>query len=163
MTLPVFTMTRLFDAPRDLVWRTWTDPELVQRWYGPGVETVLHEFNPTPGGLWLNEMRMGENSMYQRMEFTEVEPPARLVILMSNSTAEWEPTDSPMNPTWPRTLLTTVTFAEAGDQTEMVLTWEPHGASDEQVEAFRAALGDLDKGWGKGMEVVAEILAELLA
>jgi len=161
MTLPVFVLKRTFDAPRDLVWRTWTDPDLVQRWYGPGVETVLHEFNPTPGGLWLNEMRMGDNSMYQRTEFTEVEPPSRLVMLMSNSDANWEPADSPMNPNWPRTLLTTITLTENGDQTDMVLEWAPHNATDDQIEAFRAALGDLDKGWGAGMDIVAEILAEL--
>ena len=161
MTLPVFVLERTFDAPRDLVWRTWTDPDLVQRWYGPGVENVLHRFDAKPGGVWLNEMRMGDKSMYQRTEFTEVDPPSKLVMLMSTSNADWEPIDSPMNPNWPRTLLTTVTFAENGSQTDLVLTWAPHEATSAQIEAFRAALGDLDKGWGAGMAIIAEILAEL--
>lgn len=161
MTLPVFVLTRTFDAPRDLVWRAWTDPDLVQRWYGPGVETVLHRFDPKPGGLWLNEMRMGENSMYQRTEYTEADPPSKLVMLMSTSNADWEPIDSPMNPNWPRTLMTTVTFAGNGSRTDLVLTWVPHAATSHQIEAFRAALNDLDKGWGAGMAIIAEILAEL--
>ena len=36
--LPEFVFTRIFSTPRDLVWRAWTDPDLLLRWYGPGVE-----------------------------------------------------------------------------------------------------------------------------
>ncbi len=36
--LPEFVLDRVFDAPRELVWRAWTDPELLHRWYGPGVK-----------------------------------------------------------------------------------------------------------------------------
>ena len=53
--LPEYVLERIFDAPRELVWRAWTDPELLQHWYGPGVETIIHEFDLKPGGAWLNE------------------------------------------------------------------------------------------------------------
>ncbi len=56
--LPEFAMDRVFDAPRELVWRAWTDPELLHRWYGPGVETVIHKFDLEPCVVWLNEMKM---------------------------------------------------------------------------------------------------------
>ena len=56
--LPEFVLDRAFDAPRELVWRAWTDPELLNRWYGPGVETIIHKFNLEPEGTWLNEMKM---------------------------------------------------------------------------------------------------------
>ncbi|VAW52532.1 hypothetical protein MNBD_GAMMA05-1118 [hydrothermal vent metagenome] len=55
--LPVFIVDRIFDAPREMVWRAWTDIEYLQRWYGPGAETTIHEFNLEPGRLWLNEMK----------------------------------------------------------------------------------------------------------
>lgn len=60
--LPEFVLDREFNAPRELVWRAWTDPALLQRWYGPGVETVIHEFDLEPGGVWLNEMKMSGGS-----------------------------------------------------------------------------------------------------
>ena len=163
MTHPKFVMTRDFAAPKALVWRTWTEAELVQRWYGPGVETVIHEFDPKPGGLWLNEMKMGDRSMNQRMEFTEVSPTDRLVMLMSNADAEWNVVSSPMMPDWPRVLLTTVEFFDVDGQTKLALTWEPHDASKAEEAAFAAAIPDLDKGWGAGMEIIAEILAEMQA
>ena len=156
-----FEMHRQFAAPPALVWRTWTEPDLVERWYGPGVDTVIHTFEPKVGGLWLNEMRMGERSMYQRMEYTEVTPTSKLVMLMSNSDSDWNVITSPMMPDWPRTLLTTVTFDAEGDGTKLTLTWEPHDATDAERAAFQGALGDLDKGWGAGMDIIAEILAEL--
>jgi uncharacterized protein YndB with AHSA1/START domain len=80
--LPTYVLERAFDAPRALVWKTWTDPELLARWYGPNVETIIHRLDVKPGGLWLIEMKMGDRSSYQRTEFTEVVAPERLVCLM---------------------------------------------------------------------------------
>ena len=85
-----------------MVWRTWTERELVARWYGPGVDTVIHTFDVRPGGLWLNEMRMQGRSMYQRMEYTEVRPTPLLAMLMSTTNEAWEVLDNPMLPEWPR-------------------------------------------------------------
>ena len=62
--LPTYILEREFDAPRELVWRTWTEAELLSHWYGPGVETVIHKLDVTPGGVWLNEMKWGGNSNY---------------------------------------------------------------------------------------------------
>ena len=78
--MPEYMIERVFDAPRELVWKAWTDPEYLARWYGPGVETVIHGFDLVPGGTWLNEMKFGDNSDYQRADFIEVEPPAQLVL-----------------------------------------------------------------------------------
>jgi uncharacterized protein YndB with AHSA1/START domain len=54
--LPEYILDRTFDAPRELVWRAWTPSELLSRWYGPGVDTIIHKFDLRPGGEWLIEM-----------------------------------------------------------------------------------------------------------
>jgi uncharacterized protein YndB with AHSA1/START domain len=159
--LPTYVLERVFNAPRELVWKTWSDPSLLSRWYGPRVETIVHRLDLKPGGLWLIEMRWGGNSNYQRVEYTEVTPPARLVWLHSSSDAEWNITASPMMADWPRVLLTTVTFEEDGAQTKMRLTWVPHEASEVEIACFAAAIDGLDRGWGAGMELLAELLIEL--
>lgn len=161
MALPEFVLERRFNAPRALVWRSWTEPELLARWYGPGVETVIHKLDVTPGGLWLNEMRMGGGSHYQRVEYTEVIAPEKLVWLHSVSDGDWNISANPMMPDWPRVLLTTVTFEEKDGQTDVRLTWVPHEASEAEIACFAGAIAGLDKGWGKGMELLAELLAEL--
>jgi uncharacterized protein YndB with AHSA1/START domain len=161
--LPTYVLDRVFDAPRELVWRTWTDPKLLPRWYGPKVETIVHRFELKPGGLWLVEMKWGGNSMYQRVEYTEVTPPERLVWLHSSSDADWNVIPSPMMKGWPRVLLTTVTFEEDGAQTKLRLTWVPHEASEAEIACFAVAIGGAEKGWAAGMELLAKLLAELQA
>lgn len=45
--------TRIFDAPRKLVWKAWTDPNHVAHWWGPnGFTNTIHEMNVAPGGVW---------------------------------------------------------------------------------------------------------------
>ena len=161
--LPIYVLERTFDAPRELVWKTWTDPELLPRWYGPNVETIIHRLDLKPGGLWLLEMKRGGKSMYQRVEYTEVLPPERLVWLHSSSDADWNVIASPMMADWPRVLLTTVTFEEAGAQTRMRLTWVPHEASAAEIACFAATIDGMGRGWNAGMELLAKLLAELQA
>jgi uncharacterized protein YndB with AHSA1/START domain len=161
--LPVFEMKRTFAAPRELVWKAWTDPALIARWYGPNAETIIHRLDLKPGGLWLLEMRWGEKSMFQRVEFTEVTPPERLVWLHANADGDWNIISNPMMPDWPRLLHTTVTFQEDGDRTSMRLTWVPHDASAAEIACFAAAMDNMGKGWGAGMALLEELLAELQA
>lgn len=158
---PTYVLERTFNAPRELVWKTWTDPVLLARWYGPNVETIIHRLDVRPGGLWLNEMKMGPRSMYQRSEFTEVLAPGRLVCLMSDADADWNPQPNPRMPDWPRILLTTVTLAEAGAQTKMQLTWTPHQASAVEIACFAASMDNLGMGWAAGMKLIEDILVEL--
>jgi uncharacterized protein YndB with AHSA1/START domain len=161
--LPTYVLERVFDAPRELVWKTWTDRKLLSRWYGPRAETIVHRLELKPGGLWLVEMRWGGNSHYQRVEYTEVSPPERLVWLHSSSDADWNVIPSPMMAGWPRVLLTTVTFEEDGARTRLRLTWVPHEASEAEIACFAAAIDRMGKGWDAGMELLAKLLAELQA
>jgi uncharacterized protein YndB with AHSA1/START domain len=161
--LPTYRLERTFDAPRELVWKTWTDPALLPRWYGPMVTTITHKLELRPGGLWLLEMQRGGKSSYQRAEYTEINIPERLVWLHSSTDANWNIIRSPMMAHWPLVLLTIVTFREAGAKTKTTLTWTPHKASEAEIACFANAIESLDKGWGAGMELLEALLAELQA
>lgn len=159
--LPEYVLDREFNAPREMVWRAWTDPELLARWYGPNVETIIHKFDLKPGGVWLNEMKMGDKSMLSKMAFEEVSPPEKMVWLHSMTDADWNVVANPMMPDWPRTLLTTVTFKEAGGKTKVRLSQVPVDASEAEIKCFADAMANMDGGWGKGFAIIDEILAEL--
>jgi len=161
--LPTYLLERVFDAPRELVWKAWTDPQLLPRWYGPRAETIVHRLELKPGGLWLVEMRWGGNSMYQRVEYIDVTAPERLVWLHSSSDAGWNVIRSPRMADWPRVLLTTVTFEADGGRTKLRLTWVPHEASEAEIACFAAAIDRMGKGWEAGMELLTKLLAELQA
>lgn len=159
--LPEYRLNRRFNAAPHLVWRTWTEPELLAHWYGPGVETVIHKLDVTPGGLWLNEMRMGGSSMYQKAEYREVVDGARLVMVMSTTDENWEISTNPRMPDWPRTLWTDVSFTADGDGTALELIWTPHEASEAEIACFAGAVSGAGQGWEKGMDLLEEMLADL--
>ena len=159
--LPTYVLERTFDAPPELVWKTWTDPALLARWYGSNVETIVHRLDLRPGGLWLVEMRWGGNASFQRVEYTEVDPHQRLVWRHSNADADWNIVANPRMPDWPRVLLTTVTFTRDGDRTHLRLTWVPHEATAAEIACFAAAIGGMNKGWAAGMDLLTKLLADL--
>ncbi len=74
-------MERIFDAPRELVWKVMTDPESITRWWGPhGYTTTVVEMDVRPGGRWrwINHTTGGEDAPFKG-EYLEVVPPERLV------------------------------------------------------------------------------------
>ncbi len=162
--LPVYKLERVFAAPRELVWKAWTDPEILHQWYGPGVETTIHKFDLKPEGVWLNEMNWGGDSHYQKVVFKEVNAPEKMKWLHYSSTDdEWNIKANPMMPDWPRILLTEVMFEEKDGETCVVLTQTPFEATETEIAFFAQVMSNMDKGWGGGYAVLDQILAELQA
>ena len=159
--LPEYVLDRVFDAPRAMVWRAWTDPELLARWYGPNIETVIHGFDLRPGGAWLNEMKWGEKSDLSKMVFQEIVPEEKLVWHHFSTDADWNVISNPMMPDWPKTLLTVVTLDDAGSKTNVRLKWVPHEANEAEIACFAGAVTNMGKGWESGYTIIDQILIEL--
>ena len=72
---------RVFDAPRELVWKAWTDPEHVAQWWGPhGMKTRVDELDLRVGGSWRYVMVAPDGSEYpQEGVFREIVPPETIV------------------------------------------------------------------------------------
>lgn len=157
--LPEFVLDREFDAPRELVWRAWTDPKYLQRWYGPGVETVIHKFELEPEGVWLNEMKMKNGSNFQKAIFKEVTKPEKLVWHHCSTDFDWNIAANPMMPDWPRILLTTVTFTQSGDKTNVRLSQIPLDATDAEIACF----AQMKDGMSGGYAIIDDVLADLKA
>ncbi len=105
-------MTRLLDAPRDLVFAAWTDPEHVPHWLlGAGAQTMpVCEIDLRVGGSWRFVWRREDGSeIDMNGSYLEISPPDRLV-----NTEKW-------GPEWPETVNTLVLTEEAG-KTRMTLT-----------------------------------------
>jgi uncharacterized protein YndB with AHSA1/START domain len=109
-----FVITRIFDAPRSVVFRAWTDPAQVAQWYGPqGFTIAFLELDVRPGGAWRKCMRSAEGKDYWRHGiYLEVTPPRRLAFTYLSD----DPNSDPGHET-----IVTVTFAEQGDKTLMTL------------------------------------------
>lgn len=73
--------SRVFDAPRDLVWQAWTDPKHLARWYGPnGFSVTTHEMDVRAGGIWRHTLHGPDGTDYPNLSrYVEVVRPERLV------------------------------------------------------------------------------------
>ena len=160
-----YSIDRDFNAPRDLVWQAWTKPEILSRWYGPNVETIIHEFDLKPGGIWRNEMKWGDNSKYSKMIFETIDAPVKIAWREFSTDEKGEVISNPMMPDWPREFLIASTFTEKAGADKAVttvqLTITPLNASDAEIACFKQAMANMSKGWGAGFGVLDSLLAEL--
>lgn len=76
------TITRVVDAPREFVWKLWTEPEQVAQWWGPdGFTTTIEEMEVRPGGVWKHTMHGPDGTDYpNKSTFIEVVKPERIVF-----------------------------------------------------------------------------------
>jgi uncharacterized protein YndB with AHSA1/START domain len=134
-------LTRIFDAPRALVWKAWTDPKHLAQWFGPhGYSNPLCEVDVRPGGVMRIDMRGPDGSVYPiRGEFKEVVAPERLVF---QERIDLE-NDSPNGPgkSWFESL-NTITLAEESGKTRLTLDVRVLGGSAGPFVPF-----GMDVGW----------------
>lgn len=149
---------RVFNAPRELVFQAWTEPEHVRRWWGPGSFTVpFCEIDPRPGGVFLRCMRSPEGrDLWVTGVFREVVVPERLVFTDSFADAEGNVVPAEhygLAPGLPLERLVTVAFEEEGGATRVTLRHAgiPPGADRELTR----------RGWSEGLQGLAEYLGKL--
>lgn len=148
-------ITRTFDAPRELVWKAWTEPERLGRWWGPqGFTSPACTIDLRVGGTYLYCMRSPEGKDYWSTGvYREIVAPSLLVC--SDSFADEEGNVVPashygMDPGFPLELRITVTLEEHGGRTKMILKHAgfPPGEMRELCEA----------GWNQSFDKLAESL-----
>ena len=141
------TITRVFDAPRELVWKAWTEPEHFSHWFGsPPFTTPLStiSMDVRPGGAWRATMVSQDDGTELPFMgvYREVVEPERLVLTF----------DDPNDPSNPNVEVLTVTFTDLGDETEVVAHQAGHLPEDEYPK--------LAEGYSSFFDRLAEHLAQ---
>ena len=115
-------ITRIFEAPRELVWKAWTEPEHFMRWWGPkGFTTPFCRIDLRVGGEYLNCMRSSEGQdFWSKGVFREIVPPERLVMTASRADKEGNIVPG-MSGDWPLETQITVTLEEHDGKTKLTL------------------------------------------
>ena len=152
----------MFDAPRELVWSCFTEPERMKQWWGPkGSTIVASNMDLRVGGAYHGAMRdPAGNVMWAKFVYREIVPPGLLVWEHSFSDAGDGLTRHPLSPTWPLKMLTRVTIEEAaGGKTKLTLRWSPLDASEEEQQTFAAAHPGMQGGWTGTFDQLADYLA----
>jgi len=157
-----FTITRVVDAPRDKVWRAWTEVEHLRQWWGPKGFAVTHcKVDLRPGGLMHYCLRMPDGGeMWGKFVYREIVKPERLVWINSFSDKDGGTTVHPMSPDWPREMLTKVTFEAQGGKTRVTVQWVPVDAStDIERKTFDEGRDSMKQGWSGTFEQLESYLS----
>jgi uncharacterized protein YndB with AHSA1/START domain len=147
-------LTRVIDAPRESVYRAWTEPELLKQWFTPRPWTTpVVETDVRPGGSNLIVMRSPEGAeMPNRGVYLEVVPNERLVITDAFTQA-WEPSEKPF-------MTLVLTFEDAGEgrtkYTARARHWTVADRESHEKMGFH-------QGWGVATDQLAEVARSLTA
>ena len=158
----LFVINRSFDAPIGLMFDMWTDAKHFAHWMGPtGSSMEFMRSEVRQGGSSFYLYTAADNmKMYGRINYLEVERPNRLIYTQQFVDKDENICANPMAPTWPVTMLTTVTFAEeAPNRTRITLVWEPYGkVAPEELPTFISARAGMAGGWTGSFDKLEDYL-----
>jgi uncharacterized protein YndB with AHSA1/START domain len=142
------TITRVFDAPRELVWKAWTEPEHFSHWFGSSPYTTplsTISMDVRPGGAWRATMVSEDDGTELPFQgvYREVVEPERLVLTF----------EDPNDPNNTNVEVLTVTFNDLGGKTEVVAHQAGHLPEEEY--------GKLAEGYGSFFDRLDEHLAKI--
>lgn len=138
-------ITRVFDAPRDLVWKAWTEPERIKQWSAPkGFTIPVADGELRPGGEWKSCMRKPDGTdLWLAGVYQEIDAPHRLVF-----THAWLDENGKPGPE----TLVTVTLTERAGKTEMSF----RQSGFDSLESRDGHAG----GWNECFDRLEELLAK---
>lgn len=157
-------VSRDFDAPRELVFKAWTEPKRLKEWWGPkGFPMLSLKLDLRPGGVLHYCMRAPNGSeMWGKFVYREIAAPERIVFVNSFSDENGNLTRHPMSPTWPLEVLNTLTLTEREGKTTLRLQGHPIKATEEERTTFDGAHKSMQQGFGGTFDQLAAYLAKAL-
>jgi uncharacterized protein YndB with AHSA1/START domain len=160
-----FTISRVFDAPRDLVFQALTEVDRLAQWWGPkGFTMVRSTLDLRPGGRYHYLLRSPDGQeMWGRFSYREVEPPARLVFTNSFSDAAGHAVRAPFSSTWPLEVLNVLTLEEKDGKTTVTLRGTPHAATAEEIRTFDGHHASMQQGFGGTFDQLDDYLRKSAA
>ena len=144
-------LTRIIDAPREKVFRAWTEPELLVQWFAPlPWTTPVAETDVRPGGSSLIVMRSPDgNDFPNRGVYLEVVAPERLVFTDAY-TAAWEPSEKPF-------MTVILTFEDEGGKTLYTARARHWTVADREAHEQMG----FHQGWGQCADQLAALVSKL--
>jgi uncharacterized protein YndB with AHSA1/START domain len=157
-----FVITRVFNAPRELMFKLWTDSEHLKHWFGPKGFPMIYCINDLrPGGIFHYCLRMPNGGeMWGKWVYREIVNPERLLFVSSFSDKEGNVARHSSSPGWPLEMLSTITFEEQNGKTTVTVRWAPVNATAAERKTFADGFNSMNKGWSGTFEQLENYLAK---
>ena len=160
----IFVINQTFEAPLNLMFEVWTDPEHLGHWAGPaGTQINYLRADIKPGGSAFYCMTgIDDTKIYGKANYLEIVKPHRFVYNQFFCDENEKTARHPLAPNWPEVMKTTVSLeAEGPDKTRVTIKWEVVGdATPSERETFNKAKAGMSRGWGGSFDKLDEYLAK---
>jgi uncharacterized protein YndB with AHSA1/START domain len=157
-----FVISRVLDAPRDLVWKTFTQAERMKEFFGPkGFKVIAAKMDLRVGGTYHYGLQAPNGAtMWGKFTYREITPQDRLVFIQSFSDEAGGVTRHPMAANWPLYMFSTFSFEDApGGKTKFTVSWKTHNATPEEQAVFDGTQDGMRQGWSGTLEQLEQYLA----
>ena len=158
-----FVISRMFDAPRELVWKCFTETQHLQHWWGPkGFKVIAAKLDLRVGGTYHYGLKAPDGTrMWGKFTYREIVPRQRLVFVGSFSDKAGGTLRHPLHKDWPLEMLSVFSFEDApGGRTKFTVRWQPHNATPAERQTFDAGRDSMRQGWSGTMDQLAAYLAK---
>jgi uncharacterized protein YndB with AHSA1/START domain len=157
-----FVISHEFNAPRELVWKAWTERDQLMQWFGPKdfvISVATMDFRP--GGSF-HYCLTGPNGkeMWGKFVYRQIVPPEKIELVNSFSDRRADITRHPLSADWPLEMLSKMTMVEANDKTMLTLEWNPLNPGDPELKKFDSARDEMKQGWQNTFAQLADYLAK---
>ena len=144
------TITRTFDAPREMVWKAWINQKYIEKWWAPkGFTNPVCEWDAKKGGKIYIEMKAPDGTIYpMEGEFIEITNPSKIIFTSAAIDNEGAHNFDVLN---------TITFIEDGNKTRVILHFI---FSNFAAEAMKY-IGGAETGWNMSLDKLAELLTKI--
>ncbi len=155
-------ITRTFDAPRELVFKTWTEAEHLKHWWGPkGTKIEVAKLDLQPGGVFHYSLSSPEGVMWGKFIYREIEEPEKLVFVSSFSDEEGNTVRAPFSQIWPLEVLNITTFTEKDGKTTLTMRGGPISATEEEFNFYAQMHDSMQEGFAGTFDQLDDYLAKI--
>ena len=156
-------ITRVFDAPRDLVWKAFTEPDRLTHWWGPkGFTTHVLKLELRPDGVFFYSQKTPDGrEMFGKWVYREIVALERLVIVSSFTDDKENLVRHPLSANWPLEMQGRSTFTKNQGRTTLTIRTKPINASESERKTFYDGESSMEQGFAGTFDRLDEHLATL--
>lgn len=155
----ILKITRTFDAPKEMVFDAFGNPEALNSWWGPAeCENSLVSLDYREGGMFHYKMVNGSSVNYGRILYKTIKPTDLLEVLIAFADETGKAIPPPFDMKFPLEVFYTFEFIENNGRTTINMVGTPVNASSEEVQTFAAIHSSMQEGFGKSLDQLASYL-----
>ncbi|AJY76508.1 SRPBCC family protein [Paenibacillus beijingensis] len=157
-------ITHTFNAPRELVFKTFTEPEHLQNWWGPkGWTFDISKFELRQDGVFHYSQKSPEGDvMWVKFVYREIIAPEKLVYTYFFSDEEGNIVRAPFDDNWPLEIMNTFTFIEHEGKTTLTMIGAPVSPTEEEIKTFKESQEMIQEGFAGTFDQLADYLTKHL-